>query len=399
MNVLFISLVKINSIKEHGIYPDLLREFVKDGHSVYIVSPVERRDIDKCEIVKDGNVSILKIKIGNVTKTNIIEKGISTVMLERTLINGIKKYFSDVKFDLVLYPTPPITFCNAVNYVKKRDSAKTYLLLKDIFPQNAVDLDLLRKTGLKGLIYKYFRKKEKHLYSISDKIGCMSQANVDYLLKHNPEIDSSKVEICPNSIEVVDKSVSQEEKNVIRKRYKLPLDKKILVYGGNLGKPQGVGFITECLKNQSKNDSVFFLIAGNGTEYNKLEEFINREQLNNVLLLKELPKDEYDSLVAACDIGLIFLDSRFTIPNFPSRILSYMQAKLPVLACTDINTDIGKTIESGQLGWWCSSSDIKAFEDIISRKIHTCSEKLGENAFCYLTQNYDVSFAYRRIID
>lgn len=91
-----------------------------------------------------------------------------------------------MKFDLIIYSTPPITFQRAVEYVKERDNAQTYLLLKDIFPQNAVDIGILSKNGWKGLIYKYFRKKEKKLYGISDRIGCMSEANCKYILSHNP---------------------------------------------------------------------------------------------------------------------------------------------------------------------------------------------------------------------
>ena len=61
--------------------------------------------------------------------------------------------------------------------------------------------------------------------------------------------------------------------------------------------------------------------------------------------MKYLPKDEYDAMIGACDVGLIFLDYRFTIPNFPSRLLAYMQAKIPVLASTDPNTDVGSVID------------------------------------------------------
>ena len=95
--------------------------------------------------------------------------------IEPILNRAIKKYLSDVKIDLVLYPTPPITFANTIAYIKKRDGAYAYLMLKDIFPAGAVDLGALKKTGLKGVIYRYFRKKEKYLYRISDKIGCMSR--------------------------------------------------------------------------------------------------------------------------------------------------------------------------------------------------------------------------------
>ena len=132
---------------------------------------------------------------------------------------AIKKYFADVKFDLVLYPTPPVTQVTTVEYVKKRDGAKSYLLLKDIFPQNAVDIGMMKKTGPKSILYKMFRKKEEKLYKISDYIGCMSQANVDYVIKHNPGIDASKVHINPNSVEKTPQTLlSVEEKRKIREK-------------------------------------------------------------------------------------------------------------------------------------------------------------------------------------
>ena len=213
MNILFLTLVQFESFNEKNIYTDLLREFIKNGHNVYAVSPVERRSNKDTKLIGEDNGTILRLRIGNTQKTNIIEKGISTVMIEPTFKKAIRKNFSDVRFDLVLYSTPPITLTSAVEYVKKRDGAKTYLLLKDIFPQNAVDLDMMSKDGAKSVIYKHFRRQEKKLYTISDKIGCMSQANADYVLAHNPDVPSSKVEVCPNSIEVIDKSIDEKTRN------------------------------------------------------------------------------------------------------------------------------------------------------------------------------------------
>ena len=284
MNLLFLTLLDFNSLDESNIYTDLLREFVKRGHRVYVISPVERCKKQKTVLKKERNATILKLRIGNMQKINFIEKGISTLLIENLFVAGIKKYFSDIRFDLVLYATPPITFYKAIAYVKERDKAKTYLMLKDIFPQNAVDLGVLKKTGLKGILYQYFRRKEKNLYAISDKIGCMSQANVDYVLKHNSEIKKEKVEICPNSIEVIDRSVSDEEKRAIRKKNGIPNDRIVFVYGGNLGKPQGIDFLIECLKKEKENQKVFFLIVGSGTEYGKIKDFIKKEKPGNVML-------------------------------------------------------------------------------------------------------------------
>ena len=398
MNILFLTLIDFNTIDEPGIYQDLLREFYKNGHSVYAISPVERRKNQETKVIKTDKATILKLKIGNTQKTNIIEKGISTISIEPQFIAGIKKYFSDVKFDLVIYSTPPITFCNAIEYVKKRDGAKTYLLLKDIFPQNAVDIGMMSKSGIKGLIYKVFRNKEKKLYRISDHIGCMCQANVDYVIKHNPEVNPRMVEICPNSIEPIDMSVHQETQIVIRKKYGIPVDKKVFVYGGNLGKPQGIDFMIECLKSQEKNKEVYFLIVGDGTEYGKIESYVNTDKPKNVKLMKRLLKEDYDKMVAACDVGLIFLDHRFTIPNFPSRLLSYMQAKLPVLAVTDPNTDIGKVIVDGGFGWRCESNSIQGFDQCIQTILNCELSEMGNRAFDYLNDNYTVEKAYKTIM-
>lgn len=394
MNVLFLTLLDFDSIEEHNIYTDLLREFAKHGHKLYVISPVERRKRQETRLLETDKATILKLKIGNTQKTNLIEKGISTITIEPQFISGIKKYFSNVKFDLVLYSTPPITFCNAIEYVRKRDNAKTYLLLKDIFPQNSVDIGMLSKSGWKGLIYRFFRNKEKHLYRISDRIGCMSQANVDYVIKHNPNVDPSIVEICPNSIEVVDMSVDEKTREEIRKKYDIPLDKKVFVYGGNLGKPQGIDFMIQCLKSQSNNSQVFFLIVGDGTEYGKINHFVKSEKPVNVKLMKRLPKEDYDKMVGACDVGMIFLDYRFTIPNFPSRLLSYMQAKIPVIAVTDSNTDIGRIIVSNGFGWWCEGNNIDAFASVIKDSISIDYSSIKEKEYDYLNNYYSTEKTY-----
>ena len=319
-------------------------------------------------------------------------------MIEPQFKAGIKKYFSNVKFDLVLYSTPPITLVSAVEYVKKRDGAKTYLLLKDIFPQNAVDIGIMSKSGLKGVLYKHFRKQEKKLYRISDWIGCMSQANVDYVLKHNPEVDPKIIEVCPNSIDVIDKSVDGETRKQIREKYGIPLDKKVFVYGGNLGKPQGVPFLIECLRKCQDFEDAFFLIVGDGTEYGVLENYIEAEKPANVKLMKRLPKEDYDTMVGACDVGLIFLDHRFTIPNFPSRLLAYMQAKLPVLAATDPNTDIGKAIVDGGFGWWCESDDSNKFVNNIEKILTVDFTKIRDKEYQCLIDYYSADNNYKTIM-
>lgn len=398
MNILFITISHIANAAANSISLDLLHEFQRAGHDVHIVCALERKENMDTYLADEAGCKVLRVKTGNNKKANIIEKGITTVLLPSLYIKAIKQHFGDIKFDLVLYPTPPVTHYETVKYIKKRDGAKTYLLLKDIFPQNAVDIGMMRKSGVKGVLYKYFRKKEKKLYAISDRIGCMSQANVDYVLRHNPEVSADKIGICPNAIEIQDVTIPDAQKAEVRQKYGIPLDKKVFVYGGNLGRPQGIPFLMECLKTQVENPEAFFLVVGDGTEYGKLEAFFQATNAQNMKLLKRLPKEDYDRMVAACDVGMIFLDHRFTIPNFPSRLLAYMQAQLPVLACTDPNTDIGTVIAEGNFGWWCESNSTAAFASCVQDALNADLKSAGMAGYQYLTDHYTAKQAYETVI-
>ena len=397
MNILFLSIGSLNSIEDKGIYSDLLRQFRDHGHQVYVVSPREKRLKKPTEYIKKNGVHFLKVRIGNITQNSMIEKGISTLMIEGQFLRAIKKHFNDVTFDLVIYSTPPITFEKVIRFIKQRDHANSYLLLKDIFPQNAVDLNMFSK---KSIIYKYFRMKEKRLYKISDVIGCMSQANVDFLLTKNTEIPAKYLEICPNSIDPIPIDKDEQQIKHIRQKYNIPSDKTIFIYGGNLGKPQGIDFLISCLHANKCNEQAFFIIAGSGTEFAKLQAYFDKEQPVNARLFEQVPTDEYEQLAKSCDVGLIFLDHRFTIPNFPSRLLSYMQASMPVLAATDVHTDIGQIIEEGGFGLWCESNNVEQFNRTIQQFYDpNVRDGMGKNARFYLEQNYTAKHSYETIMN
>ena len=403
MNVIFLTLVRISNIDERHIYADLMREFRDEGHHVYIVTAAERRLGQETSLVDSHGVKILNVKTLNVQKTNIVEKGIGTLLIESQFKAAIKKYLGDVKFDLITYSTPPITFTNVVKYLKHENpQAISYLQLKDIFPQNAVDIGMMSKTGVKGLLYKFFRKKEKALYKVSDYIGCMSPANVEFVLKHNPEIDASSVEVAPNSVELRDVRLEDEqekaERYYIRKKYELPTDKLIFIYGGNLGKPQGIDYLVKCLEANKKRTDCYFVVVGTGTEYPRLEEWYHQNNNMNVKVMQGLPKADYDLLVKHCDVGMIFLDHRFTIPNYPSRLLSYLENKMPVLCATDVNTDIGKIAEENGYGYWCESVKPEDFTALVDKMLTSDRKAMGEKGYEFLKNNYLVEHTYNAIM-
>ena len=405
MNILFLTMTKVLSVEGRGIYTDLMRKFRDDGHNVYIVAPSERREGRKTSMIEEKGVKILSVRTLNVQKTNMIEKGIGQVSIEFLYKRAIKKYFAGVCFDLILYSTPPITFPKVIEYVKQANpSAKTYLLLKDIFPQNAVDMGMLSKSGVKGILYKFFRAKEKKLYALTDYIGCMSPANVRYVLEHNPEISPERVEVAPNSIELVeDGQILKQGMDNIKGLPSSLVDsfksgKPVFIYGGNLGVPQGIPFLIQCLEANADREDCHFVVVGSGTYYQKLADWYQDRQPKAVIVTKGLPKEDYDRLVQACQVGLIFLDYRFTIPNFPSRLLSYLEYRMPVIACTDPNCDTGPIAEENGFGFYAPSNDVAAFTQALDKMLASDIHAMGEKGYKFLKENYLVEHTYNQIL-
>lgn len=394
--VIFLSLVRIDNLYDRGIYHDLLREFINNGFEVTLVCPVERSTKLSTRLIKNSSLNILQVKTLNIQKCNIIEKGLSTISLNFLFKRAIRKYIELGKFDLILYATPPITLTNLISWLKYKSGAKTYLLVKDIFPQNAIDMGYF-KAG--GPIHTYFSKVEQKLYQISDKIGCMSPANLNYLRQKCPEL-TNKLEVNPNSVDLTKIPIVLDTKEQIRLKWQIPLQATIFLYGGNLGKPQGVEFLLEVISaciNQVPN--AYFLIVGDGTDFQNISKWFNLNKPINAQLIKKLPKHDFDFLAYSCDVGLILLRKEFTIPNFPSRLLTYLENCLPILAITDNTSDIGVISEDNEFGKWAEYGDLTKTLEYVSfftNETNLCKE-FGKRGFEFLKENYNVKNSFKTI--
>lgn len=402
MKVLFISLSALKDIGAQGIYNDLLRECAAAGHRVCAMAPIEKREGGASNLQSVGGIEILHVSVGNLTKTNLIEKGISTLTICGKFQAAYERFLQEFDPDLILFATPPTTLAPFVAKVKKMTGAKAYLLLKDIFPQNSLDLGILTQSGWKGLIYKWFKRSERKTYEVCDFIGCMSPANIEFLLSNEPWLKAIPVELAPNSFRPKERrKLSADEKKLVLDKVGVKEANRVFTYGGNLGKPQAIPYLIEVLKLNELNPAGMFVIAGSGTERHLLETYFEEAHPKQAALLPNLTPEEFDELLLASDAGLILLDRRFTIPNFPSRLLSYLQAGLPVVCATDRNTDIGRIAEENGFGLSCESVDPENLLGLC-RQISVMPDEeialMGNCARDYLEKNYTVEVTYKAIM-
>ena len=365
MNILYLSVVPFKIDKNPSIYTDLIQELDNFGDQITVVSIDSSLKPFQIKEVREKNIDLIYKGSFQLYNVNIFRKGLSILSLPFFMRRAVKK-LDLKKYELILYETPPITWAGIVKEIKKKNKIKSFLMLKDIFPQNAVDIELMKKDSL---IFKYFKRKEKLLYEVSDYIGCMSNGNVDYVLENNPEISKEKVYYFPNT-----------KKDTGNGNIDFEKEKLQFVYGGNMGLPQGVLNIAPAISYFKNDRDIEFIFVGKGTEWSKINEYFKEQK--NVKVLESLPREEYEKLLSSCDVGFILLDSRFTIPNYPSRTLAYLEKGIPIIAATDRNTDIKDLIQDNDIGLWSCSDDINSLiENIkIMKKNNEKRKEFSKNA-------------------
>ncbi|CCG52652.1 Probable L-fucosamine transferase [Flavobacterium indicum GPTSA100-9 = DSM 17447] len=378
--------------KSSNLYTDLMEEFRDQGHEVFIVAPAVNDS--EVGLINEEGISVIRVKTLPLLNVNPIKKGIANVLLPYQYKKAIKKYFKSDSLDLIIMPTPPISLVDVASWLKKKYHSKLYLILRDIFPQNAVDLGLLKKGGL---FYNFFRKKEQLLYDVADEIGCMSQGNIDYVVRHNPNVKKEKLHLLPNW----QKEIPQfdGDKIALRKKYNFD-DNFVIIFGGNIGLPQKLENILAVAELHQPDDKVLFFIVGQGTEKTKIESLVREKNLKNVVIKNSLPREDYQNIISVADCGLISLHEDFTIPNIPSKSLSYFNAKIPILAAIDENTDYGIHIQDEvKAGAWAPSNKpnlIKEKIDLLRTNPQLCNE-MGENGYRYFVNNVTPKHSYEVI--
>lgn len=387
MKVLYIASSYPEPYDGATIYTDLAEALQEAGHNITVVVPAQTKRYRHISNKIERGICVLRVPVGNYYDVGLLEKGITSLKQPICLRKAIMSHLSHTTFDFVLYESQPITNAALISWIKKKYGYRTYLMLKDIFPQNGVDIGIIRA---KGILYKYFKRQEKSLYKLSDYIGCMSPENIRYITTHYPWIDKNKIELFPNT-----KKLSNDIKPngyPMRKIMHIDDDTCVFLFGGNMGKPQYVQLLCKVLSACKYDNKLYFILVGRGTERHKIERIIKTEKISNCCLINNMPRTEYEQILKECNVGLVILDPRFTIPNYPSRILSYMEYAKPVLAATDHASDIKNLILTANCGEWVWSGDVdNVIQTIKNMAISSNIYQQGLNGRSYIEKHFTIN--------
>lgn len=352
----------------------------------------------KTYLKKVNNVEIFKINVGDYysPKVTKLDKGLTMLKLPYVFSYNIKKYLGKNNYNLIITSTPILNNPLLIKKIKSMYDSKVMLIIWDIFPQNAVDLEIIKNKFLINM----FSKKYNKAIELSDYISCMSQGNKKYLEEKYPKA-LKKIFILKNWAQIREKPIF--DKNLIRKKYGYNKKDFICIFGGNMGKPQKLENILELAKKSLNDKNIKYLFVGKGTEKKMLENKAKNEKISNVKFLDYISREDYELVTAACDIGLVSLDERFTVPNFPSKTTDYFKLELPVLASLDscAAKDYGKFLQDEvKGGLFALAGDINnLYSQLLKLKNNSeLKIELGKNGRQYYEDELGVDKAYETIM-
>ena len=343
---------------------DLAQQLLQQGHEPIVVVPTDNLSKAWVSELLDG-VQVFRLAAFKIIDVGFFRRAINEMLLSFTMLYGLRKSnFPITKLDAVVWYSPTIFFGPLVSALKRSSKCPSYLILRDIFPEWALDLGILRK----GPVYYLFKLVARYQYSVADTIGVQTSANLKYLEYWNKK-SNRKLEVLNNWLADAPKQgTSISIDNTTLK------GRKIFVYVGNMGIAQGMDILVDLAECLSCRHDIGFLFVGRGTEVERLQESVVTRRLDNVIFFDEIDSREIPSLLEQCHIGLVALHPKHQSHNIPGKFLTYLQAGIPVLARINPGTDLVKIINEEGVGKVYVGDNIDEFKNVAEHLVRNDSE-------------------------
>lgn len=325
---------------------DLTRAIVRQGHALTVLLPAPDLKGPWALETYDG-ARVLRLKAPATKDIGYVRRTLGEWAMPYAMRRNLAKSpLAHETWDGVIWYSPSIFHAPLVRAIKARSRCKSYLIIRDIFPEWAVDLGLMRK----GLPYRFFKWIARQQYAAADIIGVQTPGNTGYFRRWQQERAGRVLEILQNWLDAPGQMACR-----IRLDKTRLAGRRIFVYAGNMGVAQGMDIVLDLAESLQERGDIGFLFVGRGSDATRLAKDATARGLDNVLFHDEIDPDEIPDLYAQCHAGLIALDPRHKSHNIPGKFLTYMQSGLPVLANVNAGNDLADLVRHERVGEVCES--------------------------------------------
>ncbi|OIQ25321.1 MAG: glycosyltransferase WbuB [Vibrio sp. MedPE-SWchi] len=374
------------------MFHELAKEIMEQGHQVTVITP--HFNDKQRPLIQDNleGITVWRFYSGAIKDVPKVVRAINETLLSLRAWRAIEWKIERDTFDGVIYYSPSIFFGSLVSNIKKRCHCASYLILRDFFPQWAIDSGLIRAGSL---IERYFRYFEDRSYRAADTIGVMSQRNLEIFERTTNKRFSASILRNWASL-----SPHRRSRNAINLRSKLGLtDEIIYFYGGNIGHAQDMANLMRLAKAMQYDSRAYFLFIGQGDEVELIQDLATQWKLNNFSYLPSVNQDEFKDILVQVDVGLFSLSAKHSAHNFPGKLLGYMAESLPILGSVNKGNDLQQIVNDANAGYiFENGEDCTLFDSAKCLLNSDVRGTLGKSSYRLLRDKFSVESASRKII-
>lgn len=298
------------------------------------------------------------------------------------------------QFDLVLCFTPCVTVAAQLLWATRHWQTRNMLLVHDFFPYHHRSIGLVPP----GPVFAAAAVVEARLMRRFHAIGCTTPANMAYLRKHYRLRPDQEVVWTPLWGEIIPPPVRSKE--LVREQHALPQGRKIIVFGGQITQGRGVEnmLAAAAIAEQARPD-LAFLFIGDGRLVRLIADRI-AAGAGNLLLKQRMARNDYLSLLAACDVGLIATVPQVDSSSFPTKTIDYLRARLPIVAAVEESSDYRAFLERWKIGISLPAGNAQALFTAVTQIADDPRLTAGfeRHARACLEEVFDVRRAAQRIL-
>ncbi len=370
---------------------DLSREFVRQGHALTVLLPSTDQD-EPWSIEEFDGVQVLRLKAPRIKDIGYVRRTLGEFAMPFAMFRQfLKSPLASERWDGVVWYAPSIFHGPLASALKSRSNCKGYLIIRDIFPEWAVDVGLMGR----GLPYRFFDAVARYQYSVADVIGMQTPGNRVYFDKWQQQ-PGRTLEVLKNWLDRPAQAHCS-----IRVNETALAGRKVLVYAGNMGIAQGMDILLDLAEKLRHRTDVGILFVGRGSDAPRLKSVASDRKLDNVLFCDEIHPDEIPDLYLQCSAGIVALDPRHKSHNIPGKFLTYIQSGLPVLANVNAGNDLVKMIRDEQVGQVCESNQVTELlqlTDKLLTQIDSETDKLSARCRMLFEREFAVDRTVRQIV-
>lgn len=392
MRVLFLFCHLQSLDSNNGLFAQLVNEFGR--HSHHICVSAKGQSIERTCVQKENGIDVLRIKSHDFTGVSSnVKKALAYQEYAIKQRYYTKKYFKNESFDLIISHSLPPELAYIVGGLKSYFKCPFYLIQSDYTWQDAVGFGYFSADNIVARYYQYW---EKRMIKQADYIGCPTKGNFSFIKRYYPFVKDETFDLLPFWLNELNVTPNYELKKEMGLEGKF-----VVVYGGSVGAAQRVDHAIELADACKDKEDIVFVILGRGPMLTHIKQMAEERNLANVVFKDFLPQDQYLRFLATCDVGLIMLNEKTAIPNFPSKAISYLNMRVPILAALDYVTDFGSFLSENQAGLWACSDKI---HDLKQRLLDYYNDsdtrvRMKENGYLLYKTQLTTEHAYQTIMN